>query len=102
LPGAVEAATQSLAWNPQTQEHLKRVTQLVEGFETPFGLELLATIHWVVKKDGIHSIDDVIARIHSWNPHKRQFTERQITLAATVLERWNWIDKLRESKQHDN
>lgn len=28
-----------------------RVKQLIEGFETPYGMELLSTIHWIVKHD---------------------------------------------------
>ena len=42
VPGAVEGASDFLRDNPETQERLNRVVDLVEGFETPFGLELLA------------------------------------------------------------
>ena len=37
------------------QEHsvtwgrFEQVAGLIEGFETPFGMELLATVHWVAK-----------------------------------------------------
>src|ERR1700733_13877962 len=29
-----------------------RVRDLIEGFETPYGMELLATVHWVVTREG--------------------------------------------------
>ena len=45
VPGAVEEATAFLADDPDTQARFKRVTDLVEGFETPVGLELLSTVH---------------------------------------------------------
>ena len=48
LPGAVDAATAFLADKPESRQRLERVTDLIEGFETPYGMELLATVHWVV------------------------------------------------------
>ena len=45
--GAVAESAAFLESHPQTTERLKRVSDLVEGFESSFGLELLATVHWV-------------------------------------------------------
>lgn len=45
LPGAVDEAEAFLAAHPATSDRFDRVARLVEGFETPFGLELLATAH---------------------------------------------------------
>src|ERR1035438_1894294 len=47
LPGAVDEATAFLADHPDTRERYGRVEQLIDGFETPYGLELLATPHYV-------------------------------------------------------
>src|SRR5690606_36010148 len=47
VPGAVEEAESFLANNADVQARFARVAELVEGFETPFGLELLSTVHWV-------------------------------------------------------
>src|SRR5690606_36805227 len=41
VPGAVEDASRFLADHPETRERFDRVAALVEGFETPYGLELL-------------------------------------------------------------
>jgi hypothetical protein len=68
---------------------------LVEGFETPFGLELLSTVHWIAKHgDPAASVDEVVARIYAWNDRKRQFTRRQIELAIEVLVAKGWIDPI--------
>lgn len=47
LPGALEEATVFLADRPDTRDRYERVEKLIDGFETPYGLELLATTHWV-------------------------------------------------------
>ena len=76
VPGAVEDATAFLDGHPKTKERLERVSELVEGFESSFGLELLATVHWVADQHAASDDDEVIAYTHAWNPGKRQFSER--------------------------
>ena len=51
VPGAVKDAAAFLAGDVDTRSRFDRVGNLVEGFETPFGLELLATVHWVVTRE---------------------------------------------------
>ncbi|MCC5669167.1 hypothetical protein LC653_36310 [Nostoc sp. CHAB 5784] len=34
----------------ETQKRLERVSNLIIGFETPYGMELLVTVHWVGTK----------------------------------------------------
>ena len=41
----------SLTVNSQPCERIDRVMDLVEGFETDEGLELLASVHWAVVKE---------------------------------------------------
>ena len=91
VPGAIDDAKTYLHEHAETRQRFEQVTQLVEGFESPFGLELLSTVHWVVEHEGVDSIDDVVSRIHAWNAHKLQFTPRQIGVACDVLSRKGWI-----------
>ena len=91
VPGAVAGATEFLANNPETNERLRRVVELVDGFETPFGLELLATVHWVITREGAITIEDVIQRTYGWNSRKRMFYSEQITLACEILESKGWL-----------
>lgn len=52
LPGAVDEATTFLTGKSDSLARLDRVAQLIEGFETPYGMELLATTHWVAHRGG--------------------------------------------------
>ena len=89
VPGAAEDAAAFLADNSGVHERMARVAALVEGFETPFGLELLATVHWVTHHDRVPR-SELVSAVHSWGPHKQQFTARQIELAANVLAAKGW------------
>lgn len=53
VPGSVEEAQQFLSKHADSYAHFDRVTELVDGFESSYGLELLATVHWLAKKEGI-------------------------------------------------
>ncbi|GIX15380.1 MAG: hypothetical protein KatS3mg118_3339 [Paracoccaceae bacterium] len=91
VPGAVQDADEFLRTHPETNARFDRVADLVSGFETPFGLELLSTVHWVITTEQAQTMDDVVERIYGWNDHKRKFTRRQIELAADVLRSKGWI-----------
>jgi hypothetical protein len=92
VPGAVEDARAMLAKRPETRARFERVAKLVEGFESPFGLELLATVHWVMSREGAVSEEDVVARTYAWGERKRQFSTHQILLARRVLVDRAWIE----------
>ena len=91
VPGAVEDANAFLEGQPKTKERLKRVFDLVEGFESSFGLELLTTAHWMAAERPGDDDGQIVERIHAWNPRKRQFSERQIKLALQVLRDKGWL-----------
>ena len=91
-PGAVEEARIALAEKPETAQRLERVAMLVEGFESPFGLELLSTVHWVATREGASSDDEATARTYEWGPRKRRFRPHQIALAGRVLSEQGWLE----------
>lgn len=91
VPGATDDADSFLRTHPDTRNRLDRVASLVEGFETPFGLELLSSVHWIVSHDAIRAADEVVTRTYSWSERKRQFSPRQIGLAIDVLEKKGWL-----------
>jgi O-acetyl-ADP-ribose deacetylase (regulator of RNase III) len=97
MPCAYEQAAEFLAQHHATQSHFDRVVDLVEGFESPFGLELLSTVHWVVTKEGTATPQAIVPAVHGWNSHKQQFTARQIELAAQHLEYRGWLDANRNA-----
>jgi O-acetyl-ADP-ribose deacetylase (regulator of RNase III) len=91
MPGAVESASDFLRDYPLTELRAARVVNLINGFETPFGMELLATVHWVCAKEGAQSDSAAVAATHAWNHRKRAFTPDQISLARQVLIQQNWL-----------
>ena len=98
VPGAVDDALRFLGSRPETRERFNRVTNLVDGFESPFGLELLATVHWVAAEPPKPDLQEAIARTYQWNDRKRQFSERQIGIAYRTLEKQGWIDGVAVSR----
>ena len=92
VPGAVEQARSALAERPATRRRLERVADLVEGFESPFGLELLATVHWTATREGAASDKEATDRTYQWAPHKRRFRPNQIALARRVLSEQGWFE----------
>ena len=92
IPGAVRDAREFLSSKRTTQTHFDRVAELVEGFETPYGLELLSTVHWICSVDGAQDTNEVVRKIHAWNTRKGQFSERHIRLAHGILSKRGWID----------
>ncbi len=91
LPGAVKDAQRVLENKPQTRNRYKKVSKLVEGFESPHGLELLATVHWIMTREHPLDFDDLAKRFYSWAERKHQFTQRQIKLALKVLKERNFL-----------
>jgi hypothetical protein len=93
LPGAAEEAERCLAASAATQAHLERVAQLIEGFETPFGMELLATVHWVMKHDdeARREPDGAVRAVHRWSTRKAQaMTPPQVHSAWDRLREQRW------------
>lgn len=93
VPGAVDDATVFLQQHPETRARFDKVSALVEGFESPFGLELLSTVHWVMKNEVVNTVEDVVQHTYAWNERKRQFTPRQIALAVDVLASKSWVTR---------
>lgn len=91
VPGAYEDASKFIQEHPQTKQHFDKVSDLVEGFESPFGMELLSTVHWVATKENATSRQQVVEKVHQWNERKKQFTPRQIELAYNVLIGKGWL-----------
>ena len=72
---------------------LEEACAVIDGFESPFGMELLATVDWLVFVDGkeptVASIKESIAKWpagHLWAQRKQQlFTDEYIQLALQKL-----------------
>lgn len=91
VPGAISDAEAFLAKDSETRSRFDRVGKLVEGFETPFGLELLATVHWVATREHATNADDAVTKVYAWNPRKKRFSPRQIGIAFDTLREKGWL-----------
>jgi O-acetyl-ADP-ribose deacetylase (regulator of RNase III) len=91
VPGAVKDAEMFLSDHSDTKSLFDRVGVLVDGFETPFGLELLATVHWVATQEHAASSEEIIAKVHGWNDRKKRFSPRQIDIAYQTLQSKGWL-----------
>ncbi len=94
LPEVAKQANLSLKNNTETQERFERVVNLIKGFETPFGMELLSTVHWVTTRENATTVDEAIEKTYAWNDRKRMFQEEHIRIAWKVLEEKGWLTKL--------
>ncbi len=91
LPEVLPRAEGFLEDHPSTRKHFQRVVDLISGFETPFGMELLSTVHWVANNEGAITADQAVSKTYSWNDRKRMFLEKHIRLAWDILERKGWL-----------
>ena len=93
LPGGAREASEALARNDHITERIQRVLELVEGYESAYGLELLASVHWMAAHKG--SADDlsrVTERVQNWSQRKRRmFTAQHIESAWQRLHDHGWL-----------
>ena len=89
LPGIAEEAYAQLAADEAVQQRLEKIGELIEGFETPYGMELLASVHWLITQEHAHSYDDAVKLLHGWNKRKAHvFKDEHVAIA------WNHLDQL--------
>lgn len=94
LEGAVTEADMFLAHKNNYLEKINRIERLIDGFETPFGMELLSTVHWVATRECGKPLsrDDIIKKIHEWSNRKKNlFQLNQIDAAMNRLSNEKWI-----------
>jgi len=94
LPNAAEQAHAFLQNQPESLAHLNRVANLIQGFETPYGMELLATVHWVAQENLFAKTDmaAVVQGIQAWSERKREhFQPAHIQTAWRRLREQNWL-----------
>jgi O-acetyl-ADP-ribose deacetylase (regulator of RNase III) len=75
----------------ETAQRVERIARLIEGFETPYGMELLATVHWVAAKNSMASYDEIVKSVHDWNERKRALMKPAHIKAAydrLIAESW--------------
>jgi O-acetyl-ADP-ribose deacetylase (regulator of RNase III) len=90
-PHASDQAETFLAAHATTRKRFDHVANLIKGFETPFGMELLSTVHWVATHEQAETVEAAITKVHDWNPRKRMFEPHHIRLAWERLDEAGWL-----------
>ena len=95
LPQAAAEAREFLADKPEVATRFERVTALIEGFETSYGMELLSSVHWVAKREDPSAREQfaaAVSAVHAWSERKRGLMKADhIQAAWTRLKEQNWI-----------
>ena len=103
LPEGRRAAHAFLDQDTDAHSRLERVSRLIEGFETPYGLEMLATLHWSAQEDSAAATDPEVAisRVHSWSERKRSlFKPQHLRKAWLRLSDQGWFSHHSRSLTH--
>jgi O-acetyl-ADP-ribose deacetylase (regulator of RNase III) len=91
LPGANAEAEAFLHGHPSSLERFDRVAHLIEGYETAFGMELLATVHWIASRERSLTADEVTSRVHGWSARKQMFSSVHVGQALRTLRERGWV-----------
>ena len=94
LPDAVSEAENYLQQFPEANTHIDKVAELIDGLETPYGMELLATILYVTKENpkAKYDVEESINGVHSWTERKRIiFQRKHIEALWARLHDQGWI-----------
>jgi hypothetical protein len=101
MPGAEEDGRQWLDSHVDgTPDRIEAVLRLITGFASAYGLELLATVHWVLTRNGgiRAGTADTVRDVSAWNARKgRLFTEVHIRRAADRLRDQHWVTETSSS-----
>ncbi len=74
-------------------ERLVRLNNLIDGFQSPYGMELLATVHWVANNDSnVHSVESAMTAIGNWSERKKELMKpAHVRTAWDRLSEQGWL-----------
>jgi O-acetyl-ADP-ribose deacetylase (regulator of RNase III) len=86
LPEVAKEAAEYLSQlnDVNTNKRLQDTKRIIEGYETPYGLELLATTDWIIKHhpDAKVDVKRAVEHFKAWNERKKRvFKEAHIEMA---------------------
>lgn len=70
---------------------LEKVENFIEGFESNFGLELLATVAYAIEQCPPCSKEEIIEEIHAWTDRKKELmTQHMISVSYERVKKFVW------------
>jgi len=94
LQSALEEADKfiSTQGDEQLMHHVTRVENLIDGFQSSYGMELLATVHWAATHDHAKTVDEAVSMISTWNNRKRDLMKPEhVKTAWDQLAEQGWL-----------
>lgn len=92
LAGAARQAEELLGTDEEAFKRLERVRHLIRGFESPYGLELLASVHWVAVVESARTIEAATESVQTWSARKRaRYQPEHIAKVWRRLETEGWL-----------
>lgn len=97
IPEVLPEAHRFLQNYAETRDRIEKVKKLIDGFETPYGMELLSSTHWVCTRDFNNgekpAPELVLQKIQQWSKRKeRIFKAEQIFKALQKLQNQGWLE----------
>jgi hypothetical protein len=70
----------------RAEKLIATVSRLVEGYESPFGLELLSSVHFIARHEDTRGVEAIIGTLDAWSTRKSlQFGPDAVGLAVERL-----------------
>ncbi len=94
LDGASEEARSSIAKDDKAIQRLESVKNLIKGFETPYGMELLSTVHWIANElpEAAKDAEVVVEKVQQWSKRKQfKMKPQHIKKAWQRLKDERWL-----------
>jgi len=71
--------------NAEYKSIVEKTKSFLKGFYSPFGLELLSSIDFIMQERGIHELYEIIAELEEWSDRKKTlFTNPKFIQVATA------------------
>jgi len=94
LRGASEEAKSSIEKDEEAIKRLESVKNLIKGFETPYGMELLSTVHWIANEfpEAAKDPEIVVEKVQQWSMRKKfKMKPQHIKKAWQRLKEERWL-----------
>lgn len=95
FPGASDEADSTLVAAPDTLARIERVIRLSDGFGSAYGMELLASVHWVATRENPDAATDpaiAVDLVDAWNARKqRMMGPEHVAKAWSHLRGEHWL-----------
>lgn len=93
VPESIPEADSFLVGDEAAKECLMKVEELIDGYETPLSIEVLATTHWIIQHEHYRPDDfeGIKGYVHQWNERKASWKDSYIKKAIKRLESNSWV-----------